>query len=193
MYSTFEQADHATTRESVKESAWLECWNQQSGIAPFYGCHGPLRIINAHVGNYSWFFHAAHAAGHSKYLRCKSPRRKRNVHCVTRQIFHHSLWLQEGDGHSLLGCFLKWSIECRFDLKHLPFPAGWCPYWVNRSKGNQKKKVWQSFCVFPWPEQFWEEAPPRRLPRWWHVEQCPKPLPDSFLSKSYETICTSLT
>lgn len=95
--------------------------------------HGPLWIINAHVGNYSWSFHAAHA-GHSKYsLRCKSPRR-------------HSLWLQEGDGHSLLG-FLKWSIECRFDLKHLPFPAGWCPYWVNGSKGNQKTKsgkVWVS-------------------------------------------------
>ena len=93
-------------------------------------------------------FHAAHAAGHSKYLRCKSPRRKRNVHCVTRQIFHHSLWLQEGDGHSLLGCFLKWSIECRFDLKHLPFPAGWCPYWVNRSKGNQKKKSDKGFVSF---------------------------------------------
>lgn len=110
-------------------------------------------------------FHAAHAAGHSKYLRCKSPRRKRNVHCVTRQIFHHSLWLQEGDGHSLLGCFLKWSIECRFDLKHLPFPAGWCPYWVNRSKGNQQKKSLTKFLCLSMAWAVLRRGSPEKAPK----------------------------
>ena len=113
-----------------------------------------------HVGNYSWcFMLRGKRVIPSNYSRCKGPRGKRDVHCFTRPYSaNHSFPLQEGDGHSLLGCdtlsaLVSWaSVQLTFSTGQVS--AGLIQSTYRSCLGMQQKQrqskisfFWQSVSV----------------------------------------------